>query len=138
MVRRFDRDLSCHSLLLPPEAAQEARRLQSLLTEGSEKAGIVEDFLSKKLPADWTNRDVFNRREYLAKYDERPKGQIEKEREYVCTLEIWCEAFEKDKSSFTNKDSRELSAILINILGWKLGPTHRFGPYGIQRSFTRR
>lgn len=138
MIRRFDRDLSCHSLLLPPEAAQEARRLQSLLTEGSEKAGIVEDFLSKKLPTDWANRDVFNRREYLAKYDERPKDQIEKEREYVCTLEIWCEAFEKDKSSFTNKDSRELSAILINILGWKLGPTHRFGPYGIQRSFTRR
>ena len=98
----------------------------------------MEDFLSKKLPTDWTTRDVFNRREYLAKYDERPKDQIEKEREYVCTLEIWCEAFEKDKSSFTNKDSRELSAILINILGWKLGPTHRFGPYGIQRSFTRR
>lgn len=82
--------------------------------------------------------EMYNLLEYLEKYDQRPKGVPYKEREYVCTLEIWCEAFGQDKSRFTNKDSRELSAILLNILGWKLGPTHRFGPYGIQRSFLRK
>ena len=127
-----------HSLLLSPEAEKEARKIQSDLTEGSEKAGMIEDYLSKELPMGWDKTDIFNRQEYFAKYEERPKDAPYKEREYVCTLEIWCEAFGQDKSRFTNKDSREISAILLNILEWKLGPTHRFGPYGIQRSFLRK
>lgn len=138
LLHQFDRDMDYHSLLLSPEAEKEARKIQSDLTEGSEKAGMIEDYLSKRLPTGWDKMDLFNRQEYLAQYEARPDDPGEKEREYVCTLEIWCEAFGQDKSRFTNKDSRELSAILLNILGWKLGPTHRFGPYGIQRSFLRK
>lgn len=138
LLHQFDRDMDYHSLLLSPEAEKEARKIQSDLTEGSEKAGMIEDYLSKRLPTGWDKMDLFNRQKYLAEYEARPEDPGEKEREYVCTLEIWCEAFEQDKSRFTNKDSREISAILLNILGWKLGPTHRFGPYGIQRSFLRK
>ena len=138
LLHQFDRNMDFHSLLLSPEAEKEARKIQSDLTEGSEKAGMIEDYLSKRLPGDWDHKDLGERLRYLANYDERLNDPDEKEREYVCTLEIWCEAFGQDKSRFTNKDSREISAILLNILGLRLGGSKRIPLYGKQRIFTRR
>lgn len=130
------------SLLLPKDSAEVAKRLQETHTEGSEKAGIVAEYLDTPLPEDWNDLDVWARQSYLQSYgsDEAGAGGC-MVRDRVCVLEIWCEAFGGNKNNLTNANSRELNAIMQNMDGWepyKNGSRLRFGKfYGTQRAYIR-
>lgn len=126
------------NLLLPADSAKTAKELQEEHTEGSEKRGLIEAYLDKKLPKDWVNMGVYERREYLENYDaeEIPPGSTERDR--VCALEVWCEVFEGNRRNFRNMDAREMNAILQSLSGWKSDKKKRFGGlYGIQRAYIR-
>lgn len=126
------------NLLLPADSAKAAKELQEEHTEGSEKRGLIEAYLDKKLPKDWANMGVYERREYLENYDaeEIPPGSTERDK--VCALEIWCEVFEGNRRNFRNTDAREMNAILQSLSGWKSDKKKRFGGlYGIQKSYIR-
>lgn len=69
-------------------------------------------------------------------------GIIEKylqDRTIVCLLQIWYEALGMFSSGkMTQKESRELSEILVNQLGWQRGNVKNFGEtYAKQKSFHR-
>ena len=120
------------SLMLPPDAANAARELQEAHTEGSEKAGLIADYLDKKLPDNWNAMDLYERKDYLDNYN----GSGTVPRQKVCTLEIWCEVFGGTKQNFTNAAARELNAIMQTMPGWHVGFRSRFGNlYGVQRAF---
>ena len=126
------------NLLLPADSAKTAKELQEEHTEGGEKRGLIEAYLDKKLPKDWANMGVYERREYLENYDaeEIPPGSTERDR--VCALEVWCEVFEGNRRNFRNMDAREMNAILQSLSGWKSDKKKRFGGlYGIQRAYIR-
>lgn len=127
------------SLLLPRGIAEEARALQEMHTEGSEKAGLVADYLEKLLPERWKDLDLYERKKYLEHYGEldQPEGVIARDK--VCTLEIWCEVFEGSKTNFTSANARELNAIMQAMPGWRAGRAPRFfgNLYGKQRAFIR-
>lgn len=127
------------SLLLPPSAAAEARELQEAHTEGSEKAGLIADYLDKKLPENWEDMDLYERRDYLDQYGEAaaPPGPVVRQK--VCALEIWCEVFSGTKLNFTNANARELNGIMQSMRGWRNAKyVQRFGNlYGRQRAFIR-
>ena len=58
-------------------------------------------------------------------------------RDTVCCIEIWCEAFGKDRANLKRSDSNELIAILLK-LGWQRKPKkERIAIYGPQFLFTR-
>ena len=130
------------SLLLPKDSAEVAKRLQESHTEGSEKAGIVAEYLDTPLPEDWNDLDIWARQSYLQSYgsDEAGAGGC-MVRDRVCVLEIWCEAFGGNKNNLTNANSREINAIMQNMDGWepyKGGAPMRFGKfYGRQRAYIR-
>lgn len=126
-------------LTLTPETAKTARELQEAHTEGSEKAGLIQDYLEKRLPSGWDDMELFDRRNYLNGYGskEYPAGDVVRQK--VCNLEIWCEALNGRREYFRNADARELTAIMMNMRGWK--PRNgklRFGNlYGAQWAFIR-
>lgn len=129
-------------LTLPTEIAQEAAALQQAHTEGSERAGLIEDYLEKKLPENWAQMDLYERRAYLEDYSDADEaaGVV---RDRVCVLEIWCEALGNSKERLKNSDSREINAILQNLPNWipheSVGNLLRFGTfYGRQRAYVRR
>lgn len=126
------------NLLLPADSAKTAKELQEEHTEGSEKRGLIEAYLDKKLPKDWANMGVYERREYLENYDAEEIPSESTERDKVCALEIWCEVFEGNRRNFRNTDAREMNAILQSLSGWKSDKKKRFGGlYGIQKSYIR-
>lgn len=126
------------NLLLPADSAKAAKELQEEHTEGSEKRGLIEAYLDKKLPKDWANMGVYERREYLENYDAEEIPPESMERDRVCALEVWCEVFEGNRRNFRNMDAREMNAILQSLSGWKSDKKKRFGGlYGIQRAYIR-
>ena len=112
--------------------AQEAQREHS---ENDERQGPIEAFLDANLPADWHERNVAERREYLrdplsAKGTER--------REVVCVAEIWCECLEMDKKDMNRYKTREINNILKSLDNWT--PSHstkNFNNYGKQKYYVR-
>ncbi|MGE1061821.1 virulence-associated E family protein [Megasphaera paucivorans] len=129
------------SLLLPADVAKTAAELQEAHTEGSEKAGLIQDYLDKKLPENWDSLDLYDRKAYLEDYDERaPDAVVVRKR--VCILEIWCEAMNGSRPQLTNAVARELNSIMQGMRGWmpykERSGKLRFGNiYGLQRAYIR-
>ena len=117
-----------------------AAEMQDAVTEGSEKKGLIEDYLEKRFPECWQKMDLYDRKAYLDSYSEdtaegRPLDK-------VCVLQIWVEALGNRKDKFTSANSRELNAIMHRIKGWepyKAGRgALRFGNlYGVQKAYIR-
>ena len=125
------------SLVLDEQLEQEAIKIQQSHTEGSELTGLIEEYLSVLLPANWDSKDLYDRRAYLESYDEESGG---KPREKVCALEIWCEVLSGDRKTLSNAKARELIDILQSLQGWepynKGSGKLRFGKlYGVQKAF---
>lgn len=109
-------------------------------TEGAEKMGLIQAFLDMELPEQWENFSIEERRSYLeGTMVGAPEGK--KERERVCTMEIWCECLGNSPRNLRNIDARELNTIMLRMPGWKVS-TNREGKeyfkiYGRQRAYVR-
>ena len=133
--------LEGESLVLEGAVAEEAMRVQMSHTEGGELMGLIEEYLSMRLPADWENYELHERREYIREYDETEASGF-RLRERVCPLEIWCELLEGDRKNLLNAKAREIMDVLQAIPGWVPYTNGtgkiRFGKlYGPQRAFVR-
>lgn len=123
-------------LYLEPEIEKLAQIEQRNALEGDEREGIVADFLSLKLPKSWDEWDLAKRRAYLDGFgwvDDKPSGTLVRTK--VCTMEIWCECFGRDRSMIRRSDSNELIALLLK-LGWlRQEIKERLPIYGPQTMF---
>lgn len=133
-------------LYLDPELEKEMRDIQSKHTEESPYVGIIEEFLNTKLPTNWNELSIFDRRRYYqGDVDMLPTGNVDYvERDKVCALEIFVECFGKDKG-----DSRQMMEVkkitnAIRQLGnWKVYEGNktgkiRFGKeYGVQVAYMK-
>ena len=129
------------SLVLEGAIAEEAMRVQMSHTEGGELMGLIEEYLSMRLPVDWESYELHERREYIREYDETEASGF-RLRERVCPLEIWCELLEGDRKNLLNAKAREIMDVLQAIPGWVPYTNGtgkiRFGKlYGPQRAFVR-
>lgn len=128
------------TLELSPAAEDEAIRIQEMHTEGQEKAGLIEAFLNKPLPPDWKNKSIDARKAWLraegASVATDTKGMVP--RNQICTLELWCELFDRRPGDLKAADARGLNDLLRGLKGWEAGKSPRhMGPYGKQRVFIR-
>ena len=126
-------------LYLVGEAEKAALRAQQEHSEHSTKEGVIREFLERKIPADWHKRTIAQRRMFwggeFGKAD--PENLVERER--VCALEIWCEAFNGDMKMFRKSDAAEINAVLASAEGWERSEKAMRigGEYGIQRGYCR-
>lgn len=105
-------------------------------SEADERKGIIEEYLSKKYPDNWSSMDLYDRRRWL----EDPlsqSGTIQKD--FVCVAEIWCECLGKDKTDMTRYNTREINEILRSLPEWEpITSTKNFAIYGKQKYYKRK
>jgi predicted P-loop ATPase len=126
-------------LILSPGAEAIARELQEGHTEGSEKLGMIQEYLETRLPVGWDNMPLQDRQFWLngdrTLHDE--EGVIKRDR--VCAMEIWCECFGNQPKALRNLDAREINNIMQRMPGWKpyekAGGRLKFKLYGQQRAY---
>ena len=124
---------------LSEEAEAEARDIQAEHTEESVKAGMIRSFVEKKVPADWDNRTLEERRFYWNEDTGEADEESLVERDKICAAEIWCELFQGDIKQLTNAQSREINNILAKLPEWEKCDRKAFGAgYGRQRCYVKK
>lgn len=121
-----------YEIILSTEAQAVAAQMQESHRFMDDRQGIVEAFLSRKLPEDWNTYTIDERRVWLANLSN--EGQVSRTR--VTVAEIWCECFGKAKEEATRYNTREVADILRNLPNWTPSDkTAYVGPYGKQRYY---
>lgn len=129
-------------MLLSSEARKEAAELQQAHSESNSMIGLIDEYLKKKIPADWNKRTIEQQQQwYNATEDYQADSDEElQEREYVCAVEIWCVLMGKSKADLTsNRMGKRINECIGSIPGWIREKTpRRAGAYGNQRCFIRK
>jgi predicted P-loop ATPase len=121
-------------LYLPKALEKIAREVQESYEEENPKAGIIADYLDRRLPGDWETRDIYERRQWL---ESRTEGTLP--RTTVCTLEIWAEALGGNPDKLDRYVAKEIRDIMVGMPEWRhQGARLRtIQPYGRQRYYAR-
>lgn len=118
------------------DAAEEAQRGAM---EQDERLGIVEAYLETPLPDNWDSMDLYHRRDYLDDPTGLTQPKATHQRTEVCNAEIWAECFRKNPSELKMTDSYSISALMLQVDGWKRSDKSKRVPiYGKQRVYVRR
>lgn len=127
-------------LYLSPEEEKEALKQQESHSEESAKAGLIEEFLDRKLPENWYDLDTYKRKEYIQGdgFNSQVEGNMQRNK--TCVIEIWVELFNGDPKQLTPMLSREINDILSGLHEWeKARNPLTFGKnYGKQRAYIRK
>ena len=128
---------SGEKLYLEGDVLTEAEKAQRGAMESDERVGMIEEYLSTKLPADWDELDLYARRNYL---NGTEFGAVEKKgvivRTEVSNAEIWCECFGKNLQELKPSDSYGIAAMMAQVPGWeRTTAIKRQSIYGRQRLY---
>lgn len=123
------------SLYLNNELNQQAIRQAEDANEiaADDRAGVIEAFIRRKLPADWYDKSLQERTAWFRiGHGDDFEGAIR--REYICGREIAIECFGKD---MTRYEMKEINQMLHRMPGLKwVGPTNTSDKaYGCQRRY---
>jgi predicted P-loop ATPase len=116
----------------------EARATQGTFREVDEFEGIIENYLSIKLPEEWDTLGVYERQAYITDASAQSKGVIT--RKTISIIEVWCEVFGNLPKTLQKKDSLRIGKALRVLEGWEesKGLTKQDKEYGRQRYFKRK
>lgn len=124
-------------LHLPPELEVVARKVQEEHRARHPWEGMISEYLSQEIPADWMKWDLRQRQTWRSgglKYEGR---LIPRER--ICAAEIWCEVLDRKHGDMRQRDTREINGLLERADNWKCVGVREAGkPYGKQRCFERK
>ena len=120
-------------LVLSPEADALAQDAQREAMEQDDRQGLVEEYLDRLLPENWTELSQDQKLFFL---DSDEQGTVQRTR--VSNMEIWVEALHGSGTRMESKDSYAISKIMAKIPGWnKLGARVYVAGYGRQRVYER-
>lgn len=120
------------TLYLDGSLETDAEAIQKSHTEEHPWTGVIMDFLDRKLPEDWEQRDRSGRVQFL-NYPDSLQEEGTKFRSRVCVHEIWHEGLNK-RESIDDYSASVIRSIMRTLDGWEEQekPT-RYTIYGIQR-----
>lgn len=127
-------------LYLTGDVELEARLKQEEHREVSVREGIIQAFVEKQVPADWSRWTIDRRRDYWSGATHTPEGEALElvDRDRITAVEVWCELFNGNVKDMKRTDTREINAVLERLDGWRRSETPvRVGPYNTQRGFVR-
>lgn len=125
-------------LYLDSDLEEVSQAEQAAAMEQDDREGLVRTYLEMLLPENWSDMDIYERRNYVNEPNDptRPQGVVP--RNSVSNLEIWCECFGKGKEDIKPSDSYAIAAIMLHIEGWtKTEERRRLPIYGLQRLYKR-
>ncbi len=119
---------------LTGEVEEAAKERQEQHREASPKEGLIQDFISRKVPDDWSKWPLDRRRDYWAGNAQGDYNLVYRDR--ICAIEVWCELFYGSQKDIKSADAREINAVIANVNGWRrANKPIRCGPYNVQRGF---
>ena len=118
------------------EAAEEA---QQSAMEVDERLGMVEEYLNTRLPDDWADMDLFQRRNFLQGSEFGvPEHKGVHRRTEVSNAEIWCECYGKSLQELKPTDSYSIAALMAQLPNWERTTSIKRQPiYGRQRLYKK-
>jgi predicted P-loop ATPase len=124
-------------LYLTGELAEDAKVKQEEHREVSARDGIIMDFINRQVPEDWKTWPLDRRKIF---WGGGVQGDIKLvDRDQVCALEVWCEAFDGKQKEMRYSDASEINAVLEASKEWeKSAKPMRCGYCGVQRGFRKR
>jgi putative DNA primase/helicase len=124
-------------LFLPANIEEMATDVQKEFTEKDDRVGIIQKYLDTKLPANWEDMSIWDRRSFIQGTDELQAEGVTI-RDQVCIAELWCELFGGQARDITSFNTKDLHTIMQNMPGWERSKTNRrFKIYGQQRTYIR-
>ncbi|MBO5449293.1 MAG: virulence-associated protein E [Ruminococcus sp.] len=129
-------------LNLSKEIEDAARTAQQKHKEHDTRIGMIEEFVNKPIPADWSEWSLDKRKIYWNSINTATQIGTENvklvQRDRICALEVWTECLGRDQNSIRQTDTRAINAMLDTILtDWEHVETIRFPIYGRQRGYKR-
>ena len=125
------------TLYLPKELQATAEAEQEEHREASPREGIIEDFVNKQVPADWSKWPIDRRRLYWGGSIVGEKPELVP-RDRVCALEVWCEALGGDAKQMKYSDAQEINDTIARLPEWERSKKAvRVGPYGPQKGLVK-
>ena len=124
-------------LILSAEMEAEAEKRRQERTERDPWAGMIEEFVERHIPENWTDWSASSRRMFWSgNMDMSSMTLVPRDR--VCALEIWIELFGESRHNFRRREQLRIKQCLQTLDGWEPAPMQRFGDeYGRQRAFIR-
>ena len=110
------------STLLSREAEEIAEKGREEHFEADPRTASVEAYLNMLVPSDWRRMYVNERRMYFREYDASkvdPEDFTLEKMDFVSNMQIATDVFEMEVGRVTTKESREISAIMSKIPGWR-------------------
>lgn len=124
---------------LTADEEAEARQVQYVHTQRSDRAGMIQDFVEREVPENWASYSIEERRAYWSDDFEGPVRANTVPRMKICVMEVWCELFRGDPKMLTRPMSIEIGDVLRTLEGWEPGYAIRpGGEYGRQRGYIRK
>lgn len=124
-------------LYLPAHLEQTAERVQDRHIEHDDRVGMVEYYLNTKLPEQWLEWGLAERRSWLSS-DEAMRQIGKLEREEVSVMEIWCECMGGRIQDLTTSKARELHDIMRRLTKWERSDSRKSIPlYGKQTIYNK-
>ncbi|WP_312279666.1 virulence-associated E family protein [Oscillibacter sp.] len=125
---------SGESLVLSEAGTTAATAMQKAAMVSDDREGMVREYLDTPLPDNWAKMNLHSRLQYLDHGNK--SGTVHRER--VCTAEIWCECFRKDRADMKREHTNEITQMLCKLddseaYHGKLS----FPNYGAARAFVR-
>jgi len=121
-------------LFLPRKLEAVAREVQAAYEEENPRAGIIADYLDRRLPDGWDDMDIYSRRSWL---ESGAEGTTQ--RQQVCTLELWAEALGGNPDKLDRYALKEIRDIMAGLPEWRRTKDKltTIRPYGRQRYYER-
>lgn len=124
------------ALHLPPELEVVARKVQEEHRARHPWEGLIEEYLSQEVPADWLKWSVQQRQMWRSGGMKYEGKMVPRDR--ICAAEIWCEVLDRKRGDMRQRDTREINSLLERASGWRCTGVREAGkPYGKQRCFEK-
>lgn len=130
---------SGEKLYLEGDLLEVAEEAQQSAMEVDERLGMVEEYLNTRLPDDWADMDLFQRRNFLqgSKFG-MPEHKGAVMRTEVSNAEIWCECYGKPLQELKPTDSYSIAALMAQLPNWERTTSIKRQPiYGRQRLYKK-
>lgn len=130
---------SGEKLYLEGDLLEVAEEAQQSAMEVDERLGMVEEYPNTRLPDDWAQMDLFQRRNFLQGSEfcmPEHKGAVL--RTEVSNAEIWCECYGKSLQELKPTDSYAIAALMSQLPNWERTTSIKRQPiFGRQRLYRK-
>lgn len=127
-------DAGNETLNLSEEMELEAIKVQEAYMVEDPMEQVIEEYLERLLPDNWSSMDIYDRQAWLAT---DKKGTVR--RTQVCAAEVWCEALGHDDTKKLDRyQTSEINKSIDKLKNWENpGYPIRIKNYGKRRGFVR-